>query len=106
MKTNESKIAFICFHLFFGNGTFQRVTADSNKKKNPSLSSLAAPISEDVFPLVSLPRGSPLRAVDLANIKLVAQFSTLCNRGSRISGEAQISFTPKDPGTRPEFRTL
>jgi hypothetical protein len=32
MKTNERKIAFICFHLLFRIGTFQWVTADSNKK--------------------------------------------------------------------------
>jgi hypothetical protein len=32
MKENESKIAFISFHLFFRIGTFQRVTADSNQK--------------------------------------------------------------------------
>jgi hypothetical protein len=32
MKGKESKTAFIFFHLFFGIGTFQRVTADSNKK--------------------------------------------------------------------------
>jgi hypothetical protein len=34
MQVNESKIAFICFHLLFGIGTFQWVTADSNKKSN------------------------------------------------------------------------
>jgi hypothetical protein len=32
MQINESKIAFICFYLFFGIGTFQWVTADKNKK--------------------------------------------------------------------------
>jgi hypothetical protein len=32
MKENENKIAFICFHKFFRIGTFQGVTADSNKK--------------------------------------------------------------------------
>jgi hypothetical protein len=32
MKGNESKWAFICFQQFFRIGTFQRVTADSNKK--------------------------------------------------------------------------
>src|ERR1700722_52919 len=32
MQINESKIAFIVFHLFFQKGTFQCVTADSNKK--------------------------------------------------------------------------
>jgi hypothetical protein len=32
MKINESNFAFICFHLFFRIRTFQRVTADSNKK--------------------------------------------------------------------------
>jgi len=32
MQINESKIAFICFYLFFGIGTFQCVTADKNKK--------------------------------------------------------------------------
>jgi hypothetical protein len=37
MKGNERKIAFISFHLFFRNGTYQWVTADSNKK-NPLLS--------------------------------------------------------------------
>jgi len=35
MKGKESKRAFIFFHLFFGTGTFQRVTADSNKKTFP-----------------------------------------------------------------------
>jgi hypothetical protein len=35
MKGKESKRAFIFFHLFFGIGTFQRVTADSNKKTFP-----------------------------------------------------------------------
>jgi 1,4-dihydroxy-2-naphthoyl-CoA hydrolase len=30
-KENESNFAFICFHLFFRIGAFQRVTADSNK---------------------------------------------------------------------------
>jgi hypothetical protein len=38
MKTNESKIAFFYFHLFFRIGNFQRVTADSNKKKSFPLS--------------------------------------------------------------------
>jgi hypothetical protein len=33
MKENERKIAFICFYLFFGIGTFQWVTANKNKKK-------------------------------------------------------------------------
>jgi hypothetical protein len=32
MKGNESKIAFFSFHLLFRIGTFQWVTADSNKK--------------------------------------------------------------------------
>jgi hypothetical protein len=32
MQINESKIAFICFLLFFRIGTFQWVTDDSNKK--------------------------------------------------------------------------
>jgi hypothetical protein len=32
IKTNESKNAFFCFYVFFRIGTFQRVTADSNKK--------------------------------------------------------------------------
>jgi hypothetical protein len=32
VKTNESNFAFICFHLLFRIRTFQRVTADSNKK--------------------------------------------------------------------------
>jgi hypothetical protein len=32
MKGNERKSAFISFYLFFVIGTFQRVTADSNKK--------------------------------------------------------------------------
>ena len=32
MKGNESKWAFICFQQFFRIGTFQRVTADSNKE--------------------------------------------------------------------------
>jgi hypothetical protein len=32
MQAKESKNAFVCFHLFFGIGTFQWVTADSNKK--------------------------------------------------------------------------
>jgi len=40
MKENENKIAFICFHGLFGNGTFQWVTADSNKKIS-SLSEVA-----------------------------------------------------------------
>jgi hypothetical protein len=40
MKGNESKIAFICFHFLFGIGTFQQVTADSNKKMFLRLSSL------------------------------------------------------------------
>jgi hypothetical protein len=31
-QANESKIAFICFHLFFRIGTFQRVTPEKNKK--------------------------------------------------------------------------
>jgi hypothetical protein len=35
MKTNERKIAFICFHLFFLIWPFQRVTADSIKKIPP-----------------------------------------------------------------------
>jgi hypothetical protein len=30
MKTHENEIAFFCFILFFGCGTFQRLTADSN----------------------------------------------------------------------------
>jgi hypothetical protein len=30
MKAGESEIAFFCFFLFFGFGTFQRLTADSN----------------------------------------------------------------------------
>jgi hypothetical protein len=32
MKTNESKMAFIGFHLFFRIGTFQWVTSEKNKK--------------------------------------------------------------------------
>jgi hypothetical protein len=32
MKGNERKSAFICFHKLFRIGTFQWVTADSNKK--------------------------------------------------------------------------
>jgi hypothetical protein len=40
VQINESKIAFICFHLFFRIGTFQRVT--SEKIKNFSLR-LSAP---------------------------------------------------------------
>src|SRR5258707_10076212 len=32
VKGNESKRAFICFHLFFGIGTFQRVMGNSNRK--------------------------------------------------------------------------
>src|ERR1700722_4353582 len=32
VKADESKIAFICFHLFFRIGTFQCVTDDSNRK--------------------------------------------------------------------------
>jgi hypothetical protein len=39
MKANESKIAFICFHLFFRIGTFQRVTAEKNKKFSRRLNS-------------------------------------------------------------------
>jgi hypothetical protein len=35
MKTNESKIAFISFHLFFRNLTFQRVTSKKIKKSLP-----------------------------------------------------------------------
>jgi hypothetical protein len=31
-KAHENEIAFVCFLLFFGNGTFQWVAADSNKK--------------------------------------------------------------------------
>jgi hypothetical protein len=31
-QINESKIAFICFHLFFRIGTFQSVTGGKNKK--------------------------------------------------------------------------
>jgi hypothetical protein len=32
MKTNKSKIAFICFHRLFRIGTFQRVTGEKTKK--------------------------------------------------------------------------
>jgi hypothetical protein len=32
MKGNESKIAFICFHLFLRIGAFQWVTREKNKK--------------------------------------------------------------------------
>jgi hypothetical protein len=32
LKGNERKKAFISFYLFFGNGPFQWVTTDSNKK--------------------------------------------------------------------------
>jgi hypothetical protein len=35
MQVNESKMAFICFHLFFRIWTFQLVTRDSNKKFPP-----------------------------------------------------------------------
>jgi hypothetical protein len=35
MKGNERKNAFISFHFFFGIVTFQKVTADSNKKFPP-----------------------------------------------------------------------
>jgi hypothetical protein len=35
MKGNENRIAFISFHFSFRIGTFQRVTADSNKKILP-----------------------------------------------------------------------
>jgi hypothetical protein len=41
MKTNERKIAFICFHLLFRIGTFQWVTADSNKKILAAISGCA-----------------------------------------------------------------
>jgi hypothetical protein len=37
MKEKESKLAFICFHLFLGIGTFQRVTAKKIKKIFPFL---------------------------------------------------------------------
>jgi hypothetical protein len=35
MKTNERKRPFICFHSFFRNEVFQRVTGDSNRKNFP-----------------------------------------------------------------------
>jgi hypothetical protein len=35
MKIDENNIAFLCVLLFFGIGTFQWVTEDSNKKKSP-----------------------------------------------------------------------
>jgi hypothetical protein len=34
MKTNKRKTAFISFYFFFGIGTFQKVTLDSNKKNS------------------------------------------------------------------------
>jgi hypothetical protein len=37
VKTHESEMTCICFLLFFGIGTFQRVTADSNKNFFPVL---------------------------------------------------------------------
>jgi hypothetical protein len=37
MQANENKRKQNSFHLFFGIGTFQRVTADSNKKNFPSV---------------------------------------------------------------------
>jgi hypothetical protein len=54
MQVNESKIAFICFHLLFGIGTFQWVTADSNKK-------IPDPLSLVVYNLCSVlsPRATP-----------------------------------------------
>jgi hypothetical protein len=51
MKINESKIAFIYFHLFFGIGTFQRVTAEKNKNSSPDLANpfrLQAGVSDHV----------------------------------------------------------
>jgi hypothetical protein len=39
VKGNESKIAFVFFHLFFGIVTFQMVTPDSNKNFPGRLSS-------------------------------------------------------------------
>jgi hypothetical protein len=53
MQINESKIAFICFYLFFGIGTFQCVTADKNKKSFAAFASLE--ISSEgslLFPMV------------------------------------------------------
>jgi hypothetical protein len=39
MEPYESKIAFICFHEFFGIGAFQWVTGRKNKKFRPFLNS-------------------------------------------------------------------
>jgi hypothetical protein len=52
MQINERKKAFICFYLLFRIGTFQWVTADSNKKIRP-LSARVAGCAQMLLPALS-----------------------------------------------------
>jgi hypothetical protein len=69
MKTNESKIAFFSFHLLFRIGTFQWVTADSNKK-NPFPCHTVAQISQIAFLSPALAAGRRVIHIRSAEIRL------------------------------------
>jgi hypothetical protein len=80
MKANERKIAFICFHLLFRIGTFQWVTADSNKKILPAISGCA--------------RRFEVRFGDV-RLLLVGSLSTAGFNPATANGIAQISIFAK-----------
>jgi len=57
MKADENEIVFICFLLFFGIGTFQRLAADSSKKKILAPGALAS-----IFEFLQSPMAAVLMA--------------------------------------------
>jgi hypothetical protein len=76
MKTNERKIAFISFHFLFRIGTFQWVTADSNKKFPSAISGCARRFEVNFRAVCFLLVGSLSTAgFDPATANGIAQFS-------------------------------
>jgi hypothetical protein len=63
MKEKESKLAFICFHLFFGIKTFQSVMAKKNKKTFPFPGSRDRLWPRTIFKQRRLPRLASGRSV-------------------------------------------
>jgi hypothetical protein len=81
MKTNERKIAFISFQKLFRIGTFQWVTADSNKKILSAISGCARRFEVNF---------------DDVRLLLVGSLSTAGFDPATANGIAQISLFAKD----------
>jgi hypothetical protein len=81
MKANERKIAFICFQKLFRIGTFQWITADSNKKIPSAISGCA--------------RRSEVNFGDV-RLLLVGSLSTAGFDPATANGIARISLFAKD----------